>query len=57
MLHIFISSPRPEVRPGSTGRMVAGYEACVLDDNGHPAPPEDIGRLVSNHGFGENPKR
>ena len=46
MLHIFISSPRPEVRPGSTGRVVAGYEACVLDDNGHPASPDDIGRLA-----------
>ena len=34
MLHIFIGSPEEEVRAGSTGRVVPGYEAIVIDDAG-----------------------
>jgi 2-aminobenzoate-CoA ligase len=46
MLHIFIGSPEHEVRPGSTGRPVPGYEARILDDDGQPLPPGSIGRLA-----------
>ena len=46
MLHIFISSPRAEIKPGATGRVVAGYEACVLDEHGKTAQPNEIGRLA-----------
>src|SRR5437016_4730940 len=46
MLHIFIGSPEPEVRAGSTGRPVPGYEARILDDAGHVAPPGTVGRLA-----------
>ncbi len=46
MLHIFISSADDEIRPGSTGRVVPGYEACVLDDDGEPVPDGTIGRLA-----------
>lgn len=46
MLHIFISSPEEEIRPGSTGRVVPGYEAQVVDENGNAAPDGEIGRLA-----------
>jgi len=46
MLHIFIGSPENEVRPGSTGKPVPGYEACILDDDGHVAKPGTVGRLA-----------
>lgn len=46
MLHIFIGSPEEEIRPGSTGRPVPGYEAAVLDDDGDPVPDGTVGRLA-----------
>jgi 2-aminobenzoate-CoA ligase len=46
MLHIFIGSPAGEIRPGSTGRPVPGYEARVVDDEGEPVPPGTVGRLA-----------
>ena len=46
MLHIFIGSPEHEVRAGSTGRPVPGYEARILDDDGNPVPPDTVGRLA-----------
>jgi 2-aminobenzoate-CoA ligase len=46
MLHIFIGSPEHEVRAGSTGRPVPGYEACILDDAGEVAKPGTVGRLA-----------
>jgi 2-aminobenzoate-CoA ligase len=45
MLHIFISSAGHEVRPGATGKVVPGYQACILDENGHQLPSGVIGRL------------
>jgi 2-aminobenzoate-CoA ligase len=46
ILHIFISSSGPDIRPGATGKPVPGYRACVLDADGHPAGPGVIGRLA-----------
>ena len=46
MLHIFIGSPEEEARPGSTGRVVPGYEAKVIDDAGNEMPPGIAGRLA-----------
>ena len=45
MLHIFISSAGTEVRPGATGKVVPGYQACILDENGQQLPSGTIGRL------------
>ncbi|MGZ3643500.1 MAG: AMP-binding protein [Ktedonobacteraceae bacterium] len=45
MLHIFISSAGDEVRPGATGKVVPGYQACILDENGHQLPSGTIGKL------------
>ncbi len=46
MLHIFISAADDDIRPGSTGVAVPGYEACVLDDAGHPLLAGELGRLA-----------
>ena len=46
MLHIFIGSPEEEIRAGSTGRVVPGYEAIVIDDEGKEMPPGIAGRLA-----------
>lgn len=46
MLHIFISSPPDEIRPGATGRPVPGYEAMVVDERMQPLPAGQIGRLA-----------
>jgi 2-aminobenzoate-CoA ligase len=46
MLHIFIGSPEQEVRAGSTGKPVPGYEARILDDDGNVAKPGTVGRLA-----------
>jgi 2-aminobenzoate-CoA ligase len=46
MLHIFIGSPEDEVRAGSTGRPVPGYEARILDEDGNVAKAGTIGRLA-----------
>jgi len=46
MLHIFISADEAHARPGATGTVVPGYRACVLDDDGKPAPVGSVGRLA-----------
>ncbi|MDQ3547484.1 MAG: AMP-binding protein [Chloroflexota bacterium] len=46
MLHIFISASGDNIRPGSTGKPVPGYEAHIVDDNGKPVPPGTVGRLA-----------
>jgi len=46
MLHIFISAAGDDIRPGSTGRVVPGYEAQVVDDDFKAVPPGSVGRLA-----------
>lgn len=46
MLHIFISAAGDEARPGATGKVVPGYQACVLDEQGHTLGPGVVGRLA-----------
>jgi 2-aminobenzoate-CoA ligase len=46
MLHIFIASAGDEVRPGATGKVVRGYQACILDENGNELPANMVGRLA-----------
>jgi 2-aminobenzoate-CoA ligase len=46
MLHIFISSADDEIRPGSTGRAVPGYEAAIMDGEGKPVADGTPGRLA-----------
>jgi acetyl-CoA synthetase len=35
-----------EVRPGSMGRPVPGYDVTVVDDHGRPTRPGDVGNVV-----------
>ncbi|AMA59345.1 benzoate-CoA ligase family protein [Bradyrhizobium sp. CCGE-LA001] len=46
LLHIFISATEDEIRPGATGKPVPGYEAKIVDDEGHDVPPGTMGRLA-----------
>ena len=46
MMHIFVSAAAgDDIRPGSTGKAVPGYEATVLDADGNPID-EGVGRLA-----------
>jgi 2-aminobenzoate-CoA ligase len=46
LLHIFISAADDDIRPGSTGRVVPGYQATVVDDDLAPVAPGTVGRLA-----------
>ncbi len=45
MFHIFISSPPEEIRAGAIGKVVPGYVAKVVDDDGREVPRGTIGKL------------
>ncbi len=45
MLHIFISNRAGQLRYGTTGKPVPGYEVQLRDDNGAPVAPGAIGDL------------
>ncbi|MFI7637977.1 benzoate-CoA ligase family protein [Nonomuraea sp. NPDC049400] len=44
-LHIFVSNRPGQVRPGSSGTVVPGYEAKLLDDTGAPVKDGEPGHL------------
>ncbi len=46
MFHIFISAAGDEVRRGAVGRVVPGYRARVVDDDGHEVPRGSVGKLA-----------
>ncbi len=46
MLHIFISSADDDIRPGSTGRAVPGFQAKIVDAAGEEVPRGTEGRLA-----------
>jgi benzoate-CoA ligase family protein len=45
MLHIFLSNRPGQVRPGTTGVAVPGYQLRILDDDGGPVKPGTPGTL------------
>jgi benzoate-CoA ligase len=45
MLHIYCSNRLDDLRPGSSGKPVPGYELKILNDAGDPAPPGEAGDL------------
>ncbi len=46
MFHIFISSAGSEVRRGAIGKVVPGYTAKVVDDDGNEVPRGTVGKLA-----------
>jgi 4-hydroxybenzoate-CoA ligase len=46
MLHIFLSNRLDDIRPGSTGKPVPGYELRIVDEEGQEAPQGEIGALM-----------
>jgi 2-aminobenzoate-CoA ligase len=46
MFHIFISSPPEEVRYGAIGKVVPGYIAKVVDEEGNEVPRGTVGKLA-----------
>jgi acyl-coenzyme A synthetase/AMP-(fatty) acid ligase len=44
-LHIFLSNRPDDVRPGTTGKPVAGYELALRDTDGAPVPDGQPGNL------------
>lgn len=46
VLHIFISNRPGAVRPGSTGQIVEGYEAKLVDENQRAVADGEIGSLI-----------
>jgi len=45
LLHIYCSNRLDDLKPGSSGKPVPGYELKILDDEGKPAPKGEAGDL------------
>jgi benzoate-CoA ligase family protein len=45
MFHIYITNRPGDVKPGSLGKIVAGYEAKITDSAGHEVPTGEMGTL------------
>ncbi len=48
--HIFLSNRFGDVRAGSTGKIVPGYRTRLIDDDGRPVEPGQIGNLLVSGG-------
>ena len=46
MLHAFLSNRLGDLRPGSTGKPIQGYELRLVDDEGEEVPRGEIGTLM-----------
>ena len=46
MLHMFISNRPSDLVPGSSGRLVPGYAASIVDEDGHEVPAGQMGELL-----------
>jgi benzoate-CoA ligase family protein len=45
-LHMMISNAPGAVRPGSSGTIIPGFDAKIVDDNDQPVAPGEIGNLL-----------
>ena len=50
ILHIFIGNGPGDARPGTSGRLVPGYEARIVDDADQPVATGEIGNLMIKGG-------
>ena len=60
MWHIFISNRPGDIRPGTLGTAVPGFEVRLCDDDGHEVPPGEVGRMRVRggsraHGYWQHP--
>jgi benzoate-CoA ligase len=46
VLHIFISNRRGDIKAGSSGKIVPGYAARVVDEGGRDVPVGEVGNLL-----------
>jgi benzoate-CoA ligase len=46
MLHIFLSNRPGEVKYGTTGKPIPGYDLKLIDDNGQPVKQGEMGELL-----------
>jgi 4-hydroxybenzoate-CoA ligase len=46
MLHIYLSNKPGDIRYGSSGRAVEGYEVRLVDEQGAPVRPGEVGELL-----------
>ena len=44
--HIFISNRPGDIRPGSSGKPVPGYEVKIVDEEGRPVAQGEVGNLL-----------
>ena len=61
MWHVFISSRPGEVRPGTLGTAVPGFEVRLCDDDGREVAPGEVGRMRVRggsraHGYWQHPE-
>ena len=61
MWHIFISNRPGEVRPGTLGTAVPGFEVRLCDDDGREVGPGEVGRMRVRggsraHGYWQHPE-
>jgi len=45
MLHIFLSNSADDIKPGTTGKPVPGYDLRLVDEDGNPVPTGEMGTL------------
>ncbi len=45
-LHMFIANRPGAVKPGSSGTIIPGFEARILDENNQPVVPGEMGDLI-----------
>jgi len=46
VLHMFIANRPCAVRPGSSGQIISGYDAKIVDENNQPVQTGEIGNLL-----------
>jgi len=46
VFHIFISNRPGDIRPGSSGKPVDGFEVKIVDEAGNPVKPGEVGNLL-----------
>ena len=44
-VHIFITNRLEDAKPGTSGKVLPGYEARIVGDDGQDVPPGEVGRL------------